>query len=333
MRRPVVILPCLALVLAACAQEGAPRQVAQAGSTASDAPPVVVTAAPTDPDDPFEATNRRILDLNFALDDALFKPVAQAYRDVLGPWPRARIRNVLENLNEPGVAANRLLQGRPVEAGTSVMRFVINTTFGLGGLFDLEPVGGPPRQVADFGQTLAAWGVGDGPYLMLPIAGPSNPREFVGLVSNGFLNPVNYPAPFVTSLGRGVALGLDERERNIETIEDLRSNSLDPYARLRSLWRQYRDAQLGRTAPAEPDVLDDPGEDAPAAAPVPAARAEPVPRPARPVASRPKAERKAKAQPVRVQQARTPSAAQAVAGKTGAGRPVVLARQGSRRAL
>ena len=268
---PAALL-CLSLALGACARDAAkPRQVAQNGTL----PPVVVTGRPTDPTDPFEATNRRILDLNFKLDDAVFKPVAKAYRAVLGPWPRQRIRNVLNNINEPAVAANRLLQGRPVEAGTSFMRFVINTTLGIGGLFDLEPIGGPPRQVADLGQTLAAWGVGDGPYLMLPVVGPSNPRELTGMVGNGFLNPLGYPSPFLTALGRGVAEGVDERERNLETIDELRTGSIDSYARLRSLWRQHRDAELGRTTVTEPDVLDDPGADGPVAG-VPLATAAPV---------------------------------------------------------
>lgn len=279
-----------ALSLAGCARDGAkPRQLAQAGTV----PPVIVTGKPTDPTDPFEATNRRILDLNFQLDDAVFKPVAKGYRAVLGPWPRQRIRNVLENINEPAVAANRLLQGKPIEAGTSLMRFVINSTLGIGGLFDLEPIGGPPKQVADLGQTLAVWGVGDGPYLMLPIAGPSNPRELTGMIGNGFLNPLGYPSPFLTNLGRGVAEGLDERARNIEAIEELRAGSIDVYARLRSLWRQHRDAELGRTTVTEPDVLDDPGEDVPApglplaAAPAAAATAAAAPpRAVRPAAVR-----------------------------------------------
>ncbi len=284
-----VTLAVGALALGACAPDaGKPRQVAQAGTL----PPVVVSGtspgAPTDPTDPFEATNRRILDLNFKLDDAVFKPVAKGYRAVLGPWPRQRIRNVLDNINEPAVAANRLLQGKPIEAGTSIMRFVINSTLGIGGLFDLEPIGGPPKQVADLGQTLAMWGVEDGPYLMLPIVGPSNPRELTGRIGNGFLNPLGYPSPLLTSLGRGVATGIDERERNIESIEELRSGSIDVYARLRSLWRQHRDAELGRTTVTEPDVLDDPGETAPAVsvplAAAPAAVSGPPPAMRKPVA-------------------------------------------------
>ncbi|WP_431266743.1 hypothetical protein [Dankookia sp. P2] len=113
------------------------------------------------------------------------------------------------------------------------------------------------------------------------------------MIGNGFLNPLGYPSPFLTAVGRGVAEGIDERERNLETIEDLRSGSIDVYARLRSLWRQHRDAELGRTTVAEPDVLDDPGAEptaagvplaaAPAAAPVAAAS---PPRTARPAAVR-----------------------------------------------
>lgn len=269
---PAALLP-LALALGACAQDGAaPRQLAQVG----DVPPQTVVGAPTDPTDPFEATNRRILDLNFKMDDAVIKPVAQAYRAVLGPWPRARIHNVLANINEPVVAANRLLQGRPVAAATALLRFVVNSTLGLGGMFDLESIGGPPKQVADLGQTLAVWGVGDGPYLMVPFIGPSNPREMVGMIGNGFMNPISYPIPFAANLGRGTWQGLDEREQNIETIEEIRGGSLDVYARLRSLWRQHRDAELGRSTVTEPDVLDDPGTDTPAAKPAAPPKARPA---------------------------------------------------------
>lgn len=94
---------------------------------------------------------------------------------------------------------------------------------------------------------------------MLPFAGPSTPRELAGTVGDGLLNPLTWALPFGANAGRSVALGLDERERNIEALDDIRGNSLDPYARLRSLWRQNRDAQLGRATDETPDVLDDPG--------------------------------------------------------------------------
>ncbi len=129
---------------------------------------------------------------------------------------------------------------------------------GLGGMFDLEPIGGPPRQEIGFDQTLHAWGLPDGPYLMLPFAGPSTPRDLAGDVGDGLLNPLSWAIPLGGNLGRTVALGLDERERNGEALDDIRSNSLDPYARLRSLWRQNRDAKLGRATAEAPEVLDDP---------------------------------------------------------------------------
>lgn len=213
----------------------------------------------TDANDPLESTNRQVLDFNLRLDGAVVRPVAVFYRDSLGAWTRTRIRNVLRNLNEPTVVANALLQGRPLDAGQAVMRFVINSIGGLGGMFDLESIGGPPRIVRDLGQTLYVWGVPDGPFLMLPIVGPSNPRELTGLIGNGFTNPISWVIPFSANLGRGAVEGLDERERNIETLDELQASSLDLYARLRSLWRQNRDAELGRTSSENLDVLEDPG--------------------------------------------------------------------------
>lgn len=249
MPRPVA----LSLVLALAAPAGLPACAARPNGALAGAP------APTAPGDPFEATNRRILGFNFKVDDVIYRPAAKFYRRAVGPWTRRRVRNALDNLNEPRVAANALLQGRPVAAGTSVMRFAVNSTLGLGGLFDLEPAGGPPRQEIDFGQTLYVWGLPDGPYLMLPFAGPFTPRELAGDVGDGFMNPVNWLLPFGANAGRLVARGLDERERNIEALDEIRTNSLDPYARLRSLWRQNRDAELGLATAETPEVLDDPG--------------------------------------------------------------------------
>jgi len=274
----LVLAILLALALSACAQQAA----APAGASAP------VLSSP-DPTDPYEQTNRAVLNAMLAFDDAVVLPVAKAYRDVVPGWGRDRLRNVLQNLQEPGVAVNRLLQGRPLLAGQSVMRFVVNTTFGLGGLFDLEPVGGPPKQMVDFGQTLAVWGVPDGYYLMIPFIGPSTPRDFTGQVANGFLNPVSWPIPFFGNLGRSLLQGLDERERNIEALAEIRNGSLDPYARMRSLWRQNRNAQIGLTQASAPEILDDPGAGsdlapaAPKVAPVVPAKPQ---RPRRPPARR-----------------------------------------------
>lgn len=242
--------PSLALALAVAALSACAARPSRLQATAA--------GASTAPGDPFEATNRDILAFNFKVDDAIYRPAAEFYRRAVGPWTRTRVRNVLLNLKEPSVTANALLQARPVAAGTSFMRFAVNSTLGLGGLFDLEPVGGPPRQEIGFGQTLYAWGLPDGPYLMLPFAGPYTPRELAGAIGDGLVNPLTWMFSFGANAGRVVAFGLDERERNIEALDDIRTNSLDPYARLRSLWRQNRDAQLGLATVEAPQVLDDP---------------------------------------------------------------------------
>ncbi len=218
--------------------------------------------AANDPNDPYEGLNRQVLDVNLALDDNVLRPVAMAYRDALGPWPRARIRSFLNNIEEPTVLMNNLLQGRLEDAGDIAVRFAVNTTLGGAGFWDVATdLAGTPRQQRDFGQTLYRWGVPDGPYLMVPILGPSNPRDFVGSVANGFLNPISWFLPIYANLGRGAVSGVDEREQNIEALDDLRRGSLDFYARLRSVWSQYRNGQLGRTGANSdnPDVLDDPG--------------------------------------------------------------------------
>lgn len=246
--RSALVALLLTLALGACAQS--PRDVQPAAGAA------------TTPGDPYEATNREILAFNLAADDCCIRPVAMGYRKALGPWVRTRIRNVVENIHEPRYAANNLLQGRPLAAGENVMRFFINSTMGLGGMFDMAEIGGPERKPRDFGQTLHVWGVPDGPYLMLPILGPSNPRDTVGMVGNGLLNPLSWLMPFWGNATRGVVDGIDVRERNIESLDALRSDSLDFYARLRSVARQQRAAELGLATPEGLglEVLDDPGD-------------------------------------------------------------------------
>jgi phospholipid-binding lipoprotein MlaA len=228
---------------------------------------------PTDPSDPNEALNREVFDFNLALDDAVILPIARAYRAAVPEFARVRIRRFLENLEEPRVLANNLLQGRLEDAGHTTLRFVFNSTAGLGGLFDVATGWGIARRSGDFGQTLYVWGIADSPYLVLPIAGPSTVRDTIGLIGDGFLNPLNWLIPLEANISRGVVAGIDLREQNIESLDALRRESLDFYARLRSVWRQRRAAELrsaiaGTAAPSEGlDVLQDPGAAAPAEPP------------------------------------------------------------------
>lgn len=263
------ILPALllaaALALGACARPGDP--------------PV------TDPRDPWEATNRQIFDFNIALDDAAIRPAAEAYRDTLPMGMRTAIRNFLSNLNEPVVFANNILQFRFLDAGHTLMRFYINTVGGGLGFFDIATPNGLTRRTGDFGQTLHAWGVPDGPFLMLPIMGPTVVRDAIGDGIDAAANPIGLltgsvfttATAHIIGLSRGALSGIDLRAENIDTVDALRAESLDFYARLRSVSRQHRNAELGRsggpdtgTGEAETIVpLDDPGAGAANGAPTP----------------------------------------------------------------
>jgi phospholipid-binding lipoprotein MlaA len=225
---------------------------------------------PTDPaaradfeaaNDPLEPMNRTIFDVNQFLDRILIKPVAQGYRTVLPQFTQDMIRHFLNNLGEPVIFANDMMQFEWQAADHTTARFVINSTFGIGGLFDLAGSTGIERQSGDFGQTLYAWGSPEGPYLMLPILGPSNPRDAIGLGVDGAMDPFGYLARAYdvgnsVTISRLAGSGIDLRARNIETIDDLQRNAIDYYAEIRSLFRQHRASELRHERPAAMPDLD-----------------------------------------------------------------------------
>jgi phospholipid-binding lipoprotein MlaA len=215
-------------------------------------------------DDPLEPLNRVVFDVNTALDDSLIKPVADAYRAIVPEFVRDRIRSVIDNLAEPRIFVNDVLQGRFNAAGFTFARFFANTIAGVGGLFDFATAHGLARQTGDFGQTLSAWGVDDGPYVVLLFFGPSNVRDALGLGVDLATTPpalvVSGPSGRVINVVVGVFDGVDLRSRNIETLDAIRASALDPYAHLKSVTRQYRAAQLreARGLEAAPAELIDP---------------------------------------------------------------------------
>jgi phospholipid-binding lipoprotein MlaA len=224
---------------------------------------------PTDPaaraefektNDPFEPLNRKIFDFNLFVDRVALKPVAQAYVAVIPEVGRDAIRNFLDNLGQPIVFANNLLQGQFKRAHDTFARFLTNTTFGLGGFIDIATKAGVPKQTGDFGQTLYSWGVPDGPYLVLPIFGPSDPRDAVGMGVDGYADPWNRMATnyhyWYMGLVRGAIDGIDQRARNLQTFDELQRNAIDFYAELRSLWRQHRASELRHGEPAPIPELD-----------------------------------------------------------------------------
>lgn len=219
-------------------------------------------------DDPLEPVNRAVFDVNVALDSAFIRPFAEAYRAIVPQFARDRIRSAIDNLAEPRIFVNDVLQGRPDAARVTLARFFINTTAGVAGMFDLATKQGFPRQSGDFGQTLYSWGVDDGPYLVLLLLGPSNVRDAVGLGVDVFTTPpalvVAGHTGTVTSLAVGMLDGIDLRARNIETLDEIKASALDYYAHLKSIVRQRRQAQLreARGVQDEPHELTDPGRSA-----------------------------------------------------------------------
>jgi phospholipid-binding lipoprotein MlaA len=252
-------------------------------------------AVPTDPveraafnanNDPLEPLNRKIFSFNQSVDKAVIKPVAVAYRDTVPVFVQNRIFNIAGNLGEPVVFVNNVLQARVGSAAKTLVRFSANSTIGLAGMFDVM---GPEfeKQTGDFGQTLYAWGIhDDGPYLMLPLFGPSNLRDGLGMGVDQVINPVglatrgsmtrsvltamdhkdfldNGNAQFqYATLGITILSVIDLRARYLDAYDELERGSLDFYAKLRSVNRQRRNADLGR-APGQTTLIDpglvDPG--------------------------------------------------------------------------
>jgi len=199
--------------------------------------------------DPIEPTNRFFYRVNDALDTYALRPVAVAYRDVVPGAVRRPIHNVLNNLGAPAMFANDVLSAKPRRAGDSLMRFLINTTAGVGGLFDVATGWGYPDHTSDFGLTLALWGVGEGPFLFLPIIGPSNPRDATGFGANIVLDPLTWASfggSTAAGIGRYGANALDTRERLIEPVDQIKRSALDPYATFRSLARQNRADEIAK---------------------------------------------------------------------------------------
>lgn len=205
-----------------------------------------LTAGP-DPEDPYEDFNRQMFAFNEGLDQAVIEPLAHGYRAVTIEPVREGVGNFANNLNEPLTFVNHVLQGKLPDAGATFGRFVINSTVGIAGIFDPASSMGVQRTQEDFGQTLGTWGVEPGPYLVLPVLGPTNPRDLVGKGGDMALNPLNYPefeSDDEIRLGIAALGGINAREGAIEVVEELR-NQVDPYTTVRRLYGRTRAEDIG----------------------------------------------------------------------------------------
>lgn len=197
--------------------------------------------------DPFEQTNRQIFDFNNNLDKYFFTPVAKTWRK-LPQFPKENLVNLAETAYTPISLTNAILQLDKESISLILRRFVINLTFGIGGMYDLASsteFGKVEKRNEDFGQTLARYGMAEGPYLMLPIFGPSNIRDALGRGIDAVLDPVSF-AFRINSIGlegrlsQPVITGVEKREKYLDYIEEIKESSLDYYATMRSLYRQKR---------------------------------------------------------------------------------------------
>ncbi len=220
--------------------------------------------------DPLEPFNRAVFKFNQGLDTMLLTPLAIFYRDILPPIFTEGVDNVLANLRSPVVFINDLLQAQPERAGDTLARFLVNSTIGVGGLMDPATKFGIPAHNEDFGQTLAVWGLGEGPYLVLPLFGPSNPRDATGLAIDSIvIDPFGFLGALVFDYGdtakaltltRSIVTGLSQRARTLETTDELERSSLDFYAAVRSAFRQNRRFEIDDGRIRVPEVPPKPDD-------------------------------------------------------------------------
>lgn len=194
--------------------------------------------------DPLEKINRPVYKFNRVIDNVVVEPVARGYRAAIPGWGRERVRSFLKNLKVPLTLFNSVLQGDVDNSFHSFWRFTINSTLGVGGLFDIASYGNLSNREEDFGQTLGVWGMNAGPYIMWPVLGPSNIRDSLGMTGDYFADPFHYTHSWEFEDSRNVLTVIDTREQFLDLLDDIDKTSLDPYATIRSLYIQKRDSDI-----------------------------------------------------------------------------------------
>jgi len=204
--------------------------------------------------DPLEPINRGIFWFNNMFDKVVLKPVTQAYRFVVPEKGRTMVDNAITNLYTPVVFANSVLQADPQNSFATLWRFVLNSTVGIGGVFDVASEAGLHNRPADLGETFAFYGAGTGPYVVLPVIGPSNLRDAIGRLGDAFMTPTNYAGPWI-EYGVWGATAVNERSKNMQLIDDIFASSLDPYSTFRSGYTQKRVSDIRRAKTSRDKAL------------------------------------------------------------------------------
>lgn len=224
--------------------------IAACGSASTAQDPEAVADARAN-NDPYEGANRFSYRINNGLDTVILRPVAVAYNTMVPQVIRTHTHDFLVNLSTPVALADDMLQGKPRRAGDSLMRLLINSTVGIAGVFDVATDWGYPQHDTDFGVTLAVWGLDSGPYLFLPLFGPSDVRDGVGIAADIALDPTTYihggDAITIAKYSRFALAAVDARARVLPLTDQITRDALDPYATFRSLYQQHRAAQIADT--------------------------------------------------------------------------------------
>ena len=197
--------------------------------------------------DPFENVNRFFFALNQRLDRVSARPAANAYRETVPGSVRGGLHNVLDNLGGPVAVANNLLQIRLEDAGIAAGRFLVNSTIGVAGIFDVATDWGMPGRNRDFGETMGTYGVPPGPYLVLPFRGSTDVRDFAGNYLDGYATPlryVRYDGRNYVGLMKSTLGSMDNRAANLASLHDIERASVDYYATMRTLYLERRARQI-----------------------------------------------------------------------------------------
>src|SRR5882757_3785563 len=215
-----------------------------------------------DPSDRFERVNRSVYSFNRAIDHAVVRPVARTYVKITPAPVRSSISNFFTNLDYPVTIVNDFLQGKLHDGMSDVGRFGVNTVIGIGGLFDPASHWGMEKHNEDFGLTLARWGLHSGPYLMLPILGPSTVRDAPGRVADRFVTPTSYLNNTGVEVGAFVAKGVTTRAGVLD-MDQMIDSAFDPYVFVRNAWLQRREYQVRGGKMPEPMPESDSGRKPP----------------------------------------------------------------------
>lgn len=220
----------------------------------------VPEGAGSNPADPWESMNRQTHAFNDGADRYVFRPIAKGYKAVTPEPVRSCVSNMMDNLTEPRNMVNNALQGKGKGAFESFMRFIVNSTFGLLGCFDVAKMGELQPQPEDFGQTLGVWGVGNGPYLVLPFLGPSTVRDAAGRGVNWATSIQTWVDPSWAGWAVWGVDAVDARTRLLD-LDGMMDTAVDPYAQMRDGYLQFRRNQVYDGNPPAEDFAEDPGED------------------------------------------------------------------------